>query len=254
MILFARTLPIIGGLTSLAALILLLIFPSNWLLFLLVGVFSIFYVTGSLAGWGGDLERWGHVVMTPAAFFISALTYLLLQESQIVMFVAAGLTALFLALFWEHVFRFVHLPGTYQPYSLEQTSLVLHFISVFFLAEVFYGLNTFLQVPIWLLTIVAAVVAGIFVYETLWMSKLRDKLSIRVAAIGALLFAELFWALSLLPTSFKVNAAVLAVLFYVFLGLVRASLLQRLTQEVLRRYVLIGGGLIFLLFVTAQWI
>jgi len=57
-----------------------------------------------------------------------------------------------------------------------------------------------------------------------------------------------------LPVSFFVGGAVVATIFYVLLGMVRASSLQKLSDTVLRRYLLTGVVLLLILLLTAQWV
>jgi len=65
---------------------------------------------------------------------------------------------------------------------------------------------------------------------------------------------EFYLALSMLPTSFLTNAAAFACALYLLLGLSRAHLLERLSKSVLKQYLMVGGGLLILIFLTARWI
>lgn len=254
MIIFSRTIPFLVGLLVALGLVLLPGWSSGYAWIAIALIAALVFATGSLAGWGRDLERWGHVAITPLGFLVSLLLFLLFLELAWLMILVGLVSALFLFLYFEHLFRFIHLPGTYQPYALEHSSLVLHIASMYFLAVAFYGAQTFLQVPAWMLAVVFAVVSGLLVYETLWVGKLRDTHAVHVAMVGSVVLGEIFLVLSLLPTSFYVNAAAIALMFYMLLGLLRADLLKKLTTLVLRRYVLLGGVLLLVIFLTARWV
>ncbi len=211
-------------------------------------------LVGGLSGYGKDLEGWWHVALTPVVFVVSCATFLLFMEPLWVAIALPMIAGAFLFFFGEHLFRFIHTPSLYQPYALEHTSLVLHIASIYFLSTTFFGLQTFLQTPVWLLALFFFLVATALTYETLWVSKIRDASALKVALILGLVFTEFFVSFSLLPTSFFVNAAVTSVLFYTIIGMMRASLLQKLSRGVLRRYLLVGCVLSLLLLLTAQWI
>ncbi|PIR47347.1 hypothetical protein COV06_03945 [Candidatus Uhrbacteria bacterium CG10_big_fil_rev_8_21_14_0_10_50_16] len=254
MILITRMVPFVNGLIAAGLLYSLSYWPSA-IPFLTLSVACLVAVgIGRLAGFGKDLEGWWHVAITPVAFVVSAALFMLFLEPTYLLLLIPMVVGLFVFFFSEHLFRFVHLPGLYQPYALENTSLVLHVSTMYFLTTTFFGLQMFLQTPIWLLVIAFLFVAGALVYETLWVSKIRDVFAIRAAGVLGLILGETFLVVALLPVSFFVGGAVVATIFYVLLGMVRASSLQKLSDTVLRRYLLTGVVLLLILLLTAQWV
>lgn len=254
MILITRTVPFLIGVLTAVLLYGLSLWPSAIPFLTLLTAFLVALGIGRLAGFGKDLEGWWHVAMTPVAFVIATALFLLFIEVDILLMVIPVLAGLFLFFFSEHLFRFVHLPGLYQPYALEHTSLVLHAATMYFLATTFFGLQIFLQAPVWLLAIAFVFVSGALVYETLWVSKIRDTFALRAAGVLGLVLGEVFLVFALQPISFFVSGAALAIIFYVLLGMVRASSLQKLSDTVLKRYLVTGAALLFIVLVSAQWV
>ncbi len=254
MILILRTIPFLIGILTASLLLGIFKWPDFVLWLSILVVLVVVFGIGKIAEFGDSLEGWWHVAITPVLFVVSSIAFMLFVEADWLMIVLALVTAIFTFFFAEHLFKFIHLPSLYQPYALEHTSLVLHVASMFFLSTAFYGLQTFLRMPIWLLATVFLMFSGLMVYETLWVSKIRDAKAVRVALIGGLMFTELFVVLSFLPTSFYVNAAISTLVFYSFLGVMRASFLQRLSKDILKRYVILGLILIVALLATAKWI
>ncbi len=254
MILVKRTLPAIVGVLTFLGLFAIATLQTNvWLWFgvvLLVAILGL----GSLCGWGADLERWGLIAVTPALFISSGFAFMLFVEPQWLLVLIAIGVAIFVGLFLEHVFRFVYVPGIYQPYAIEHTSIVLHIVSIYFFSTMFYGLHTFLLTPVWIIASVFFLLSALFVYETLWVSKVASTTASHIALLGALVLTQLFVATAFLPTSFFVNAAIVAVAFYVFLGVIRASLLQRLSGVALKRYTIAGGIFLIVILLSAKWI
>ena len=254
MILITRTVPFLIGVLTAVLLYALSLWPSAIPFLTLLAAFLVALGVGRLAGFGKDLEGWWHVAMTPVAFVVATALFLLFVEADILFMVIPVLAGLFLFFFSEHLFRFVHLPGLYQPYALEHTSLVLHAATMYFLATTFFGLQIFLQAPVWLLAIAFVFVSGALVYETLWVSKIRDTFALRAAGVLGLVLGEVFLVFALQPVSFFVSGAALAIIFYVLLGMVRASSLQKLSDTVLKRYLVTGAALLFIVLVSAQWV
>ena len=87
-----------------------------------------------------------------------------------------------------------------------------------------------------------------------WVSKIESAVSTRFAVSGAIILTELYMALSQLPTSYIANAAAFTVMLYLFLGLSRAQVLEKLSKPVMQRYVFISIVLLIVIFGTARWI
>jgi hypothetical protein len=209
---------------------------------------------GRLLNWQIKGFQFWHLLGTPLLFLLSSFGPFFLLENT---FSKIGLTLLVVGLnflFVEHVFSFVHLPIAYQPFTLEYLSQFLHILSVFFLSVLGFGLSLFLQTPLWFLTLVFFFMLFFIVYGTLWAGKVDAVRARPYAFAGAVLMSELFAVLSFLPTGFYSNAAFLALGVYVFLGLSRAHALHKLSQEVVRRYLIVFGVLAVLIAVTSQWI
>ena len=143
MILFKRTLPILTGLVAFLGLFLISWWQDHIWILLALTVLAVILGLGVLAGWGADLERWGVIAISPTLFVVAAVAFMLFVQETWLLIMISAVTAVFIALFLEHVFRFIFAPGLYQPYALEHTSIVLHIASVYFFTTMFYGLNTF---------------------------------------------------------------------------------------------------------------
>ena len=78
-------------------------------------------------------------------------------------------------------------------------------------------------------------------------------MSLPYALVGAIGLSQLYVALGFLPISFIVNAAVLTLCYYAYLGLVRAHVLEELSAVVVRRYLSFVGLSILLILITTSW-
>lgn len=186
-----------------------------------------------------------------AAFF-----FFLFLESVTAKWILATTVVVVNGLYAENLFTFYHLPHAYQAYSLEYLSLVIAVISSFFFASGGYASSMFLQefAPIWVSAIVVFFATLFLTLAMFWVSKVGFETGRRYAFAAAVLMTELYAVLSFLPTSFVTNAAAFATLFYCYLGLMRAHVLERLSAKVVRRYAYSGVGLLLVIFVSAQWL
>ncbi|MCH8049602.1 hypothetical protein IH979_02730 [Patescibacteria group bacterium] len=203
-----------------------------------------------------DVRRFSFWVFlgTPTFFLLSSLFLFLFLESNLAKVSLGIIVTIGIWLYGENLFSFYHLPSSYQAYALEYLSLVLYVASGFFFTSGAYGTQLVLQLPIW---IPALAVFWVVLFATIgvfWVSKIAQETSVLFALSGALLMTELYFVFAMLPTSFLTNAAAFSVFLYLYLGLARAHVLEKLSKKVLRRYVIIGGLLLAIVFGTARWV
>jgi hypothetical protein len=102
-------------------------------------------------------------------------------------------------------------------------------------------------------TIVAMVIASALILQTYWVNKIATKDYRTLWGVITLLCGEAFWIMHFSPLDPYVNGLLTALLLYIFVHLGRHQLLQSLTPNVIRRYLLIGGSVFLLTLLSAQW-
>ncbi|MBP9827699.1 hypothetical protein KBC55_00930 [Patescibacteria group bacterium] len=190
---------------------------------------------------------------TPLLFLVTSLGFFLLAEADASKWALTIVVTIGLALYAENLFAFYHLPSTYQAYSLEYLSLMLYIGSSFFLASGLYLAQLFLEVP---LPVSAVIIFFVVFFSSLaeyWVSKIGFETALPFVVTGAVLLTQFYVALSLLPTGYTTNAAAFAIGLYVYYGLSRAMVLEKLTGTVLRRYAGFGAILLVGVLITALW-
>lgn len=224
-----------------------------------VGLFSVLIVLLSLLlarllKW--EVKRFSFWVFfgTPMFFVLSSVFFFLFLEDDISK-IALGLFVTFGAwLYAENIFAFYHLPSSYQPYALEYLSLVMYVASAFFFTSGSYGAQLFLLLPVWVPAIAVFWAVLFATVGVFWVSKVAQDQSVLFALSGAALLTEVYMMLALLPTSFIVNAAAFSVFLYLYLGLSRAHVLDKLSKQVLQRYLAVGAVLLLAILITAKWV
>lgn len=193
-------------------------------------------------------------LLTPILFLVSTLGMIFFLEREVAIIGVAVLSVGLLVLYAEYLFQFIHLPANYQPYSLEYISLLLNVLTIFLLSTVGFGSILLLQIPLLLAAIPAYAVFAFIIHQTFWVSKAHEAKIKPYTFGGSVLMTEFFVAVSFLPSGFYTNAAIMTILFYLFIGLTRAHVLRTLSSTVIKRYLVIGSLLLLTTIVSSQWL
>jgi len=195
-----------------------------------------------------------HFVMTPILFLVASLGMIFFLEQELVILVIAITSTALVILYAEYVFQYLHLPSIYQPYSLEYLSLFLNLLTVFYLSSVGFGSILLLQTSLVAVSVVAFLCFAFVIYGTFWVSKAHESKIKPYTYGGSILMTEFFVSVSFLPSGFYTNAAIMTILFYVFIGLTRAHVLRTLSAPVVKRYLIISGVLLIATLLSSQWL
>ncbi len=200
-----------------------------------------------------DKAFWG-LMATPALFLSGAVALFVLADAGSVRMVIM-LATTFLSYFYaEHLFHFVHLPAVYQAYGLQNTGGVMSILTVFYFAASLYALGSFVRIPLVILAAMLFVLLLVSASSALWIAKVPRERALTYALAAAVLFTELYAAVSYLPIAFMTGGALVSVLYYMYMGLSRAHVQAKLGRKVVRRYVGVGSIMLLALLLTAKWI
>jgi hypothetical protein len=156
-------------------------------------------------------------------------------------------------LYAENLFAFYHLPSSYQAYALEYLSFILFLTGMFFFTAGTYAVQLFLLLPVWIPALMVFWISLFAIEGVFWVSKIVPEKGRVFAFVGAVLLTEVYLAVSMLPTFFLVNSAVFTIFFYLYLGITRIHLLDKLSSSLLKRYLFVSATLLLALFLTASW-
>ncbi len=193
------------------------------------------------------------LAVPPAVLTLGACAFLFLIEQSAIAAATIGITVLFVTLSGYTHFLFVRRPASYQPYALESLSLGVNLAAFFLVGASSLGFVSLLALPQWVGATLVFGLGGLLLAETLWVSKVRAHLPGHVF-VGALVLAEAAAGLLLLPVSYLVSGAALAVLYYVTVGILRAHALGACDAPVVRRYALVSVLAVLAIVGTARWV
>ncbi|MFA6522681.1 MAG: hypothetical protein WCT24_03770 [Patescibacteria group bacterium] len=223
--------------------------------FVMAGVFVLAWLLlARLLKWELRSFSFWIFISVPLFVLFSSFTLFLFLELFAVKVILGAITMVAAWLYTENLFTFYHLPRAYQAYSLEYLSVILYLLGCFLFASTAYGAQLFLSLPIWVPVIAIFWIVLFATIGVFWVSKVDPQTSTLYAVAGAIMLSEFYLVFGMLPTSFLTNAAALTVVLYLFFGLSRAHVLEKLTKTVLVRYLAISTVFLLVIFLTARWI
>ncbi|MFA6533556.1 MAG: hypothetical protein WCT37_00110 [Patescibacteria group bacterium] len=198
-------------------------------------------------------EFWRFAI-TPGFFLLSVYLFLLIIENRAAEhFLILGAN-LILWLILQNLFDRFYRSNNYPASSFETISGNVNSLSLFFLVTVWYSFSTFLDLPVWQLALMLVLTVVFLTYQIMWISGLTFKASWFYLVIIVLIAVEFFWVMLFLPNTFYVKAMALTVAYYLASNLSRNHLLGLLTPKMVWRYLAVGGGVLVVVLVTAQWL
>ncbi len=189
------------------------------------------------------------------AILLSACTflYLLIVESSVGRYSMTFLVMFLVALYLENLRRSESGPAGSNASQLVHLCFVLDAVSMFFLLAFIFGLAAFYSVSLPSAAVAVGAVAAFLTHETLWRAGFGSRghagLVIAAAAVGI----EGYVALSLLPTSHLVNAAVGVILFSAGLHVIKEVMSGAGEFKYFRKELVGSLSLAVLLLTTARW-
>ncbi|GEM_PF-5049815 len=184
---------------------------------------------------------------------VGGMAFFLVLESVIGKVAVALASGILVAVFAEQLYRWFYAPVRIPSYTLDVTTSLMDVCAIFFCAADAIGLRIFLAVPRWALAPLFGIIAGTLYAIARWIKGENRTLLVPTLLVG-LLFGELLWAILLLPSSFMVGGALLAIMWYVTGGVLRTTEAGLPLRRVLPRYIVVGIGLIATVVLSARWV
>ena len=145
------------------------------------------------------------------------------------------------------------MPFKYQPYSLESLSLYVSILSALFFSIACFGSLILLQLPKLWVALILIIFFFLLNYQYFWINKYSWNKSWPFVLIILVAMVEIYSAISYLPTGYYVNALILAVAYYLFLGLSKQSLSGNISLKKIWEFLIVGGLCLALVLISARW-
>lgn len=198
-------------------------------------------------------EDWWNFLVLPILFLIGIASYSSVLISRPIIQILFVVNVVFLYFYLRMAYYSLVQPIPETNLTIDNLSSYGSFLAVFFISSAMFGLQSFLNLSVWALALVMAVVIFLIVRQAFWANKIDLKASLVYILISGLILVELVWAVSFLPLNFNISGLILAACYYMLIGLVRHHLLGRLDRRTIELYLAFGFGSIFIILLSARW-
>ena len=225
----------------------------TWFLYIVLAV-TLIIVFGMLVPrqrFLGGQEFW-HYLSGPLIFVWSSILLFLFFENIFLKHFFILAVGIYIFFYFENLLYYLVSGRENGKTSFLRMTNLMNVVSIFFLATGFYGIKTFIQLPIWLLNIIFFIFVGGLLYSSLWIIKHKFRKIFWEIFVVALVIAELFLVISFLPIGFYAGGAIVGVVYYVLAGIITNYLLKDEIPH--KRYVITGLILLFIIVLTARWV
>ncbi|MFA5187852.1 MAG: hypothetical protein WC460_00645 [Patescibacteria group bacterium] len=195
-----------------------------------------------------------YLSLLPFLFLITTVFFLFILNDNWIRHAIIASFVIISGFYLENIFLYFNQPDVYQLETLENFSSFLILIIFFLLAVNLNSLSVFINLPLWLLSIILLICLTLLLLAGFWFGKLKHELKTVYLLIINIIILEVFWGLSFLPTNFYVSSIILTIFFYFSWGIIKAKLHDELDRKNIWRYLAISSILIFLIIITSSWI
>ncbi len=248
-----RLIPSLLGVATLVAFVLIAIDPVKFVyissVFFIVMIYGIFELFSRRVR-GKDFAG---AVTTLILFTASGIGFFLFIEDTASRFLTAFVVALLVTFFAEQLYRWFYNTAQVPSYALGVSVSLLRIFTIFFLSADLIGLRIFIGLPIWSLVPGFVILIMLLVASGGWAQGKNNRPKSETFLLG-LLFGELFWVILYLPSSFQVGGALIALAWYIVIGLLSVLESGLRVRRTIGRYALVGAVLFIIIILTARWV
>lgn len=250
---YNRFLPIIVPFLTIIFLEIFFFFPKMLYVVLVMLFLLFFFASRQLSLASPSKEKWYKLLIQPAVFTAGIIVFCTMIPSKTLVQCLFVVDIVFLYFYFTTIYYRLLRPDCDFSYSLENLSSYGNFLSFYFLASSIYGLQVYLQIQTWLLMIFLIFFTGLIVYQVFWANRITTRFGFIYILIISLVLVELAWAASFLTLSYYVLGLILAVCYYILIGLVRFYLLGKIDKKIIKLYLIFGLSSILIVLLTARW-
>lgn len=221
--------------------------------FLLAIALLIILTLLSFAAAGRFPSSWWNALFLPLIFSVALAFYSSLLTNR---------TAVYFLFIGGAIFIWSYLRNSYYLFVkdkngkgrlLENLSSYGSFLAIFFLAASAYGLKSFFGISI--VVLAAALFVGIFliICQNSWANNLKFKEGGIFILVFPLVLAEIAAAVYYLPLNYNALGLILAICYYMLMGLAKSYLRNNLNRRSVKFYLIFGFLSFLAIFLTSKW-
>lgn len=200
------------------------------------------------------IDGWYNFLILPILFAASATSYTVFLPSKFLIHFIFVIISLFLYFYFKNIYFYLISPRFYRKNALENISSYGNFLVILFTFSTFLGLQLFLGVKVWILALASGLIVCLVTYQVLLANDLYFKKNLIYIFLNSLILIELFWAASFLPLSYKSVGLILAICYYMLIGISRFYLKGKTEEKKIKLYLLFGTISILAVILSSKWL
>lgn len=252
MIFYKKLVPFFSALVIGAMMELLIAYPLNWYIFLIVIALVVLVTVYYLNSYKFDKAFLGFAI-TPLLFAISGYLMIFFLETSYVEQIVIGVIFLGLLIYWGNVVTYLWDKARYTMSAMENVSSSINLLASFFLFVSTFNFFILNFIRLRYLIFFIFIVVFALSWQTFWVNNIENKSKKYFPLIFTLIFIELFWVLHYLPISYLVTGIIMTVVFYAITNVTRYHLLDLLQKKIIYRYATISIIVVVVALLTASW-
>lgn len=249
---YNRFLPLLAPVLSTIFLESFLFWPNLLYVFVILAILLFFFVISQFIKASGQEIGWWNLLILPSLFYIGLALFSTMITSRVIIQALFIANLVFIYFYFRSLYYILKTDKQIQ-HSLDNLSAYGNFLIFYFIASSIYGLQSFLNFPVWILMIFLLLAIALIVYQVTWVNKVVFSIALFYILIISLVLVELAWSISFLPLSFHILGLIMAVFYYMLIGLVRFYLREKLDKNTIKLYLIFGFSSILLVLLTAIW-
>jgi hypothetical protein len=206
---------------------------------------------------GSKRERWWNLSILPVVFTLSIVLFSVIVPKSIVQ-PLFFIDVVFLYFYFRTVYYHLHFnspaANKHHGESLRNLSVYGNFLAAYFMSSSTYGLQAFLGVEVWLLTLIIFVFFELVVHQIFWASQIDWRRGLLFILLTGFILAEVSWAVSFLTLSYYILGLILAVCYYMIIGLARIYLSGSLDARTVKKYLFLGFFSLTIVMLSSRWL
>ncbi len=198
--------------------------------------------------------RWYNFLILPFFFLLSSSFYTTLLRSNFLVQLTLIISTLFLYFYYKNIYYYLLRPKYYRETALENISSYGNFLIMFFAFSTFFGFQSFLNLKVWILILVSIPMIWLVTYQVMLTNKTPFKDSLVYIFLNTIILLELFWAASFLPLNYNGIGLILAICFYMLIGIIRFNLKGKAGEKKIKFYLIFGIISILAIILSSKWL
>jgi hypothetical protein len=215
-----------------------------------------FFASRQFALFANNKQKWLPLSLLPFLFSLSILSFSILVPIRFLVHVLMFTLIPILYKYYKALYFYLFDKKNYPSNYLVNFSSYLNFLTVYFIASAIFGLREFVNVPevFYILIISSVFIIMLIVAQVFWANNLLRQENYLFILLLTVIITQISWVSAFLSISFYITGLIVAICYYIIIGLTRFYLLGTLTAQLARLYLIFGFISLFLVLFTSRWI